>query len=201
VLQNPKDPGPCQWSQNFLLQETSGVGVTLTKFVAGGVDLSASLASYFGSTRLNPGGTLSGAVCWANLSPPVLLNYELYGTDDVGNPVSAALTAANLPAASSARSLSITPAAVNMSSSPMLIQVAPSSPTQVWSVTVFSSGAPVSWLALSALSGTGPATVVLTASQAGLSPDTYKATLVFQSLDALPQVVQVPVTFGVTGSP
>jgi uncharacterized protein (TIGR03437 family) len=57
------------------------------------------------------------------------------------------------------------------------------------------------WLTVSDTSGTGPATLKLSASAAGLSKGVYNAFVSIQASDAMPQSIQVPVTFTVGGSP
>jgi len=202
VLQNPAGGSSCQWTQQFQLRELSGAsGVNLTRFVAGGADESTSIASFWGSTRLTPGGTLRAGMCWSGISAPALLNYEVDGTDDGGNPVTASMTFPYLNTPAAPNTLSISPASVKLTSSAtILLGVTTSAPSQVWSVRVFSSGAVPSWLSLLPVSGTGSAQVTLAVSTSGLAAGTYQATLMFESLSALPQLVQVPVTLVITSS-
>ena len=63
---------------------------------------------------------------------------------------------------------------------------------------VFSDASASSWLTVSPLSGSGPATLQV-AGQPGAAAGTYTATLVLTSVDALPQVINVPVTLTVGG--
>ena len=79
---------------------------------------------------------------------------------------------------------------------PVLVTVNASSQSQVWTVS-FSSGAAPDWLKVSQFSGVGPATIVVSVSSVNLSAGTYKQTLIFQSLDAVPQFVEIPMVFTV----
>jgi uncharacterized protein (TIGR03437 family) len=66
---------------------------------------------------------------------------------------------------------------------------------QQWTLSIIPANQRTSWLTVSPLSGTGPATVTAKASGAGLANGAYVATLVFQSVNTMPQSVNVPVTF------
>lgn len=205
VLRNPGAASGCQWNQQFLLRELAGTGVTLNHFSAGGQDQSSSIASFWGSARLPANGALAGSFCWGGLSAPTLIPYVVSGTDDNGNTVSASLEAAYLNQPSSPNTLTVSstnPAfplsgTLNLNSAaPILLAVTTSSPTQLWSVQVFAPGSSPGWLTVNPPSGAGPGAVYI-ARPSGLGAGTYNATLMFTSLDAVPQVVQVPVTFSV----
>src|SRR4029077_3472501 len=47
-----------QWHYVVQLQEVNGVGVTLTNMTTGGSDHTMSIASWFGTTKINPNGQL-----------------------------------------------------------------------------------------------------------------------------------------------
>jgi hypothetical protein len=207
VLRNPGASSNCPWSQQFLLLESAGTGVTLKHFMAGGQNQSTSLASLWGGTRLAANSALTATMCWSGLSAPTLINYEIDGTDDNGNTVSAALSAAYLNQPSSPNALSVTPTNPNLSGTlnlnsaggSLLLAVTTSQATQAWSVRAFAAGSSPSWLKVYPTSGTGSGDVYVVP-VAGLSPGTYNATLLFQSIDAVPQVTSVPVTFTVSSS-
>jgi uncharacterized protein (TIGR03437 family) len=69
-----------------------------------------------------------------------------------------------------------------------------------WTVTVLPANRTSTWLTVTPLSGTGPALLNVRASAAGLSNGVYDATLVVQSTNAVPQVINVRVAFVVGGS-
>jgi uncharacterized protein (TIGR03437 family) len=71
---------------------------------------------------------------------------------------------------------------------------------QQWSVSVFPANPSTSWLTVFPSSGTGPGTVNVSASAAGLAPGLYLATLVFQSTNAVPQYYNTYLYFTV-GAP
>src|SRR5207302_1820382 len=57
---NPVTPGSDgNWHYTIILQETGGVGVTLTKLTASS-DLTSAIQQAFGSTHIGPNGTLRG---------------------------------------------------------------------------------------------------------------------------------------------
>jgi uncharacterized protein (TIGR03437 family) len=72
---------------------------------------------------------------------------------------------------------------------------------QPWTVSVFTSDAPANWLSVTPQSGAGSQTVTVTASGVGLSSGVQYAWLVFQSANAIPQFIEVPVVFVIGASP
>jgi hypothetical protein len=75
--------------QRLILREGNWTSVTLNGFMAGGIDYTDQIASWFGSTRLPALGTLQAGVCWAAGSNPASLPYEINGLDEIGRPVQA----------------------------------------------------------------------------------------------------------------
>ena len=71
---------------------------------------------------------------------------------------------------------------------------------QSWSITTFPSNRTASWLVVYPQSGTGPATVNIAASAAGLDNGLHQATLVVQSVNSLPEFIPVTLNF-VVGRP
>jgi hypothetical protein len=204
VLRNPGASSNCQWSQRLLLRESAGTGVTLKHFTGGGVDQSANIASFWGATRLGANSALMATMCWGGLSAPTLVNYEIDGTDDNGNTVSAAVSSAYLNQPSSPNTLSVAPTnsglsapfSLNSAGGALVLAVTASSAIQVWRVSILAPGTSPDWVKVYPLSGTGSADVYV-APASGLSSGTYNATLVFESIDAVPQVFPVPITFTV----
>ncbi|MBZ5621265.1 MAG: Ig-like domain repeat protein [Acidobacteriia bacterium] len=204
VVQNPKARPDCQYYQQLNLQEQNGFGVQLTRFVAAGGDYTSVIANWFGSLRLAPLGTLQAGICWTGINPPETISYEMDGTDAAGNKISATASVpfqGPVPGAGtlsvSKNSVALTATAAQTATANVGV-VVPG--TQQWTVSVFPANQKTSWLVVFPLSGTGSATVNLSASTAGLANGVYTATLVFQSLNTIPQFINVPVTFTVGAS-
>jgi hypothetical protein len=210
VRQNPRAASNCQWSQNLTLQEQNGHAVTISKFLAGAgtqtFDLSTMILGFFGSNQLPAFGALQSGVCWQGISVPEAVSYEVDGTDENGFAVSATLSGTFQGAATSPGTLSVGKASLFLADSG-----SPASTTQTvnltagqqWTVAVLPNNRATSWLSVYPLSGTGSGSVTVTAthlpSQASqLANGLYAATLVFQSLNTIPQFVNVPVTFSVS---
>jgi uncharacterized protein (TIGR03437 family) len=211
VRQDPTQDPSCQYYQNLGLQEVNGHGVTLTRFLAAGSDYSNQIGYFFGSYTLPANGFLLAGICWdlTGDTLPETLSYEIDGTDDGGNPVSATVSAYFEGPATNPGVLSTT-ADPNNDVVAMVVATSAQSTTasvavtvgsgQPWSVTVFPSNRASNWLVAYPLSGTGPATVNLSAAGAGLANGLYQATLVFQSVNALPESIAVAINF-VVGQP
>jgi uncharacterized protein (TIGR03437 family) len=177
--------------QQLNLQEQNGYEVQLS-------------ASYFGSWRLAPFGSLQANLCWNITNPPKTLAYEVDGTDTAGNKVTATLSVLFQSPANNPGALATSKSSVAMSASPSqsaAANVNVSLPSgQPWTVSVFPANQKTGWLAVSPLSGTGPTAVNLVAAAAGLANGAYTATLIFQSANSSPQFVNVPVTFTIGAS-
>ena len=208
VQQNQGADASCQWSQQLFLQEQAGFGVRLTRFLAGGVDLSGQIQQYFGTTQLAPFGLLQtlSPVCWSGITPIQSETYEIDGTASNGSPVTATLSASLVAPAATAAVPSVSPAAVSMSvtgASPtatasVALSFAGGAPQ--WTAAVLVSGRTTSWLQVAPLSGSGPAQLRFQASSAALVNGVYNATLVIQEMNAIPQYIDVPVVFMVGAS-
>ena len=203
VQQNPNAADPaCQWSQQVTVQETSGYAVSLRTFSAGGVSLTGKLSQLFGTTRLAPYGLLTATICFAGITPPAQRSYSVVGVTETNASVSAAATATLAAPSAAASAFSV--------SAPLLALFEKPAITDTATLDLkFSSGLPNAlakwtvailptqqkWLTVDAASGTGPATLKFTASSAGLSKGVYNAVVSIQAADALPQIIEVPVTF------
>jgi uncharacterized protein (TIGR03437 family) len=211
VRQDPTQPTDCQYSQALGVQELNGHSVILTRFLAAGTDYSDQITDFFGSVVLPAFGSLQTAVCWdlTGDTIPETLSYELDGTDDQGNPVSTTVTAYFEGAASNPGTLA-TSADANNDVIVMTVPDSTKSATttmkvnvgsgQAWSITTFPSNRTASWLVVYPQSGTGPATVNIAASAAGLDNGLHQATLVVQSVNSLPEFITVSLNF-VVGVP
>lgn len=202
-VRNPTFDPNCDRSHPFYqqldLQEQNGYEVQLTRFLAGGNDLSANIPYWFGSWRLAPLGSLQAGICWSTNSLPTTLNYELDGADTQGNAIS---VTASVPfegpspnpgaLSTSASSIVLSTGAGQTVTSNLTVSVPAG---QQWSLSVFPNNQNTKWLSIYPLSGTGSSQVFLTAAASGLTNGAYTATLVFQSVNTLPQFINVPVTF------
>ena len=189
---------PTPYYQQLNLEEQNGYEVQLTRFLAGGNDLTSQIQQWFGSSRLAPFGSLAANFCWS-IPHPETLSYEVDGTDAAGNTIVATLSVPFQSPASSPGALTVSKSSVTMSagateSAATTVNVnVPSG--QPWTVSVFPASQKSGWLVVFPLSGTGPAPVYLVAAAPGLANGAYTTTLVFQSANTTPQFVTVPVTF------
>jgi uncharacterized protein (TIGR03437 family) len=203
VARNPKGDPKCAadhpFYQELNLQEQNGYEVQLTKFVAGSFDLTDQIATWFGSLRLAPLGTLRAYVCWQIDAVPSTITYQVEGVDTAGHKIATTLQVPFKPAPSSAGDLVTSSSGLALSAAPSASATASlrvSVPAgEEWSVSPFPANQKSSWLVVFPQSGKGPAQVNLVASAAGLPNGVYTATLVFQSANTLPQFANVPVRF------
>ena len=208
-VENPKGDPNCSpnypFFQELNLEEQNGYEVYLTKFLAGGNDLSSGIAGWFGSLRLAPLGALQAGICWQLNSTPATLTYEIDGVDTGGNTITTTASVVfNLPAtqsggtlSASKNSVSLNVAAGGSATTSVGVNIASG---QTWSASLFPNNQKTSWLVVYPQSGTGPGTVNLVASGGALTPGVYIATLVIQSVNTIPQFVNVPITFTIGAS-
>jgi len=78
---NPVPESGANWQLSLQLQETGGAATELTQMKIDGVDYSANLATWFGSTTLPANGTLTATLYTAGLSVPVTKYFEFWGKD------------------------------------------------------------------------------------------------------------------------
>jgi uncharacterized protein (TIGR03437 family) len=208
-IQNPNGDSHCAagfpYYQQLNLQEQNGYEVRLTKFLGGSNDFSNNIAHWFGSLRLAPLGHLQAGICWQIPNPPTTLNYEIDGTDTNGNKITATVVVPFQPPGQSAGTLSTSRSSVSLTtpgaSQSATASLAVSVPAgQPWTVSVFPANQKTSWLVVFPISGTGPSTVNVVAASAGLSNGVFTGTLVFQSVNTIPQFVNVPLNFTVGAS-
>jgi uncharacterized protein (TIGR03437 family) len=205
--QNPAGDPNCDpgypYYQELNLQEQNGVGLTLTKFLAGGFDETDSIQDYFGGYRIAPLGTLRAGICWSLDTVPATLQYEVDGIDTAGNTITTTTSVLFEGPGQSPGALSV--------SDDFVYLTAPSQSTtysvtvrvpagESWSVSKFPANQTSSWLTVVPQSGTGATNVKLIASTAGLKNGVYTATLVFQSTNTIPQFYNTDVTFVIGAS-
>ena len=141
-------------------------------------------------------GELTATMCWSGLAAPMLVDYAIGGTDDNGNMVFAAMTSPYMNPPSSAITLKVASTNPSLSGTLNLNSANGRLVFTITTTSVSTSGQDPSWLTLYPVSGSGSGSVYVTPAS-GLSAGTYTANILFQSTDAEPQVVSMPVTFTV----
>jgi subtilase family serine protease len=84
VYQQAPNANGATFSFTIQLNETAGVGTTLTGFTFGGVSYAASIASFFGATTLPAHGALSASLQGANIAVPSSVTMVFTGRDASG---------------------------------------------------------------------------------------------------------------------
>jgi uncharacterized protein (TIGR03437 family) len=210
IQQNTGAAGGCQYSQQVTLDETTGYELHVIGLLRGSVDISNTIPSVFGTTRLAPWGSLQGTICWSPATTPSTDLLEVILTDDFGDELFDEVNVNFAGPSSNGAQLSVSPATLALKPSmlpifenPTTFSVNLSDKTQTWTANVFPANRTTAWLQLSQYAGTGPAMVTLQANGTGFEPGAYRATIVIQSPNTIPQWVAVPVMFvnGATGGP
>ena len=204
VQQNPQADPSCQWSLPVSVQETGGYAISLTAFSAGGTSLTSQIQTIFGTTRLAPFGALRGTVCFSGSTPPAAKSVQISGTTNLPTTVTATLPISftgpsTAPAVMSTpvQSVSLDSASGNTTAS-LPLNLTGGGPQ--FTTSVSPANRTSAWLSVTPAIASGSSPVNIQASAAGLSPGVYNAVVSIQAVDALPQVIQIPVTFVVGGS-
>jgi len=198
VTQDPASEN-CGWRHDVTLTEQSGIGVELTRWVAGGHDLSADIAGWFQKKRLEPNGTLKTGVCWRGLRVPTTIDFEIGGRDDQGNDVRAFAQARFLGAPSRTSTLRVAPDRITMTAvagrTESLTGVATVDPGSgmAWTARIAYSGTARNWLLAFPLSGVGSSTISMAAVSTLLATGTYDASLVVDAPGATPPQITIPI--------
>jgi uncharacterized protein (TIGR03437 family) len=202
IQQNPGAATNCQWPQQITLDEITGYELYAIGLFKGSVDISDTIAAVFGTTRLAPWGSLQGTVCWSPAVTPSSDLLQVFMADDFGDVLSQEVNVNFTGPAGSAvqlsaspASISLKPAVVSLFAAPQTLTVTLSDKTQPWTATVFPANRTTTWLTLSQYAGTGPATLTLQTNGTGFEPGVYRATIVVQSPNSVPQYLAVPVMF------
>ncbi len=206
--QNPANAS-CPWSVQLNLDDIGGYGVNVITYLeAGYVDVTSNIAPIFGTTRLEAFGGLAGTLCFSSIAPPANDTITL----QLSNGLYYTLTVSLAGPPANPGTLSATPSSLSLAGPGVLPGVAPVKPpsaalavnlsdkTQSWTASIYPANRTSSWLSASQLSGTGLGTITLTANGAGFEPGVYRATIVLQSQNSVPQYVNVPVMFVLGGS-
>jgi uncharacterized protein (TIGR03437 family) len=201
AVENPASSS-CPWSVQLNLDDVGGFGVNLISTLEVGGPNLLNIASIFGTTQLDAYDGLVGTLCFSNITPPATNTIFVELGD--GNAQELNVNFAAAPA--NPGTLSTAPATVTLASSgagspaQTTLAVTLSDKTQAWTASVFPANRTTAWLSASQLSGTGSASITLTANGTGFEPGAYRATIVFQSQNAVPQYINVPVMFTLGGS-
>lgn len=194
VTQNPANAS-CPFAVQLNLDNTGGYWDQISYLFAGTVDISSQIAPIFGSTRLQAWSALQGTLCQSGITPPA--TEYVYATRDDGLTQQVQVNLAPAPARPTA--ITPSPASVTMValSAGQTVQatlaVGIGDSTQPWTASVHPANRTTGWLSVSQLSGTGPGQIALTASGFGYEPGVYRAMIVLQCPNAVPQFVNVPV--------
>ncbi len=196
VRRNPDLDAECPWVSYLQLADQHKTRVEITRFLAGAEDLSPQIEKYFGSTHLAPDGMLRARMCWQTLQVPTTMEFEIDGTDEAGAAVTAKATASFGGIPQNPDSLTVTPDSVALSASRNRAQVSITvkSTATAWSAVLFYPGKG-GWATVNPSSGTGSTRLIISASDTGLADGTYQAVLSILAVDAVPQIVNIPVTF------
>jgi uncharacterized protein (TIGR03437 family) len=207
VQQNPSADPSCRWRQRLNVQELRGFNTQLFKFLAGSDDLTSQISRYFGTTAIAPFGALQATVCSSGSAPPAPVSYELDGMTDRGSTFRTTFTTSYAAAPSSPASLSAAQSAIalstpsNSGSVTAPLNVSLSGGNSNWTAAIFPSNPTTSWLDIAPASGSGSGTITLTATATGQALGVYRATIIVQGSNSVPQFIEVPVSFTVGASP
>jgi uncharacterized protein (TIGR03437 family) len=208
AVQNPANAA-CPWSVQLNVDDLGGYGVNLiTTLASGSIDFTSSIASILGTGRLDAFGGLQGTLCFSGITPPATdaifvalgnganynLNVSFAGAPANPGKLSTAPTTLSLAGPAAPPNA----AAVKPPSADLAVNL--SDKTQTWTAAIYPANRSTSWLSASQLSGTGSGTITLTANGIGFEPGVYRATIVLQSQNAVPQYINVPVMFVFGGS-
>lgn len=207
IVSQNSSSAECPWRHEVEVKETNGVGMQITRWVAGGHDLSAGIVDWFGSNRLAAKGALRTVLCWRNLRVPVTLTFEIAGRDDFGNQVSASAQAQFTGPPSQQISLSVTPARIEWTA-PLgsrdtlesVLRLNLSSPAAAWTAGLTLEGSLREWLVAFPLSGAGPAGITLRANPLNLPSGVHRANLSIESPAASPSRIDVPIELSIRGA-
>lgn len=209
MQQNPAAPASCQWSQQIHFDESSGNPMQLVLLYQGGVNITNQIPAIFGTTRLAPWGSLTGTLCWSNPKVPSIdVVYAVFAVN--GTTISDIAHISFTGPATTPTTLSVSPSTVTLKP-PTIPNFTPAvtvgvnlpDKTQTWTASVFPANRTTGWLQLSQASGTGPGSITVQANPAGFGIGAYRATVIIQSPNSVPQYVAIPVMWvnGALGGP
>jgi len=200
------DPA-CPIPLPLTVQENGGFPMLLTSLSLSGASFARQIQQTFGTTRLAPYGALQGTLCLPGTTATGNKTLQLVSTSvELGITVTSTLAVTIVAGSAGQTPITAAPPAVTMpvasasqnASATVTIGFTGASPA--WTATVSPANAASAWLAVSPLSGSGPASLQIQATGAGLSKGAYRAVISIQSTAANPQTLDVPVTFVVGAS-
>ena len=207
VQRNPSADLSCQWIERLNVQEVGGFNMQLFKFLAGSNDLTSQISQYFGTTEIAPFGALQATLCLSGSAAPAPVVYELDGMTDGGSTFRTTFTTSYAAAPASPASLSTASDTValstpsNSGSVAATLNVSFSGGSSNWTAAIFPSNPTTSWLKISPASGSGSGTITLTATATGQALGVYRATVIVEGANSVPQFIEVPVSFTIGASP
>jgi uncharacterized protein (TIGR03437 family) len=203
IAQNPNAGPSCQWSTQLNVDDQGGnENVMEYLFVGGGNNPNTvPIAPIFGTTRVGAWGGVQGVLCFSGITPGGISLIEVLYANGLEQQVTVAF---NGPLANPTQ-ITATPASVSMTTTGSgqtavgNLSINPGGTSQSWTAAIYPANRTTGWLTLSQTSGTGPVQIALTANGSGFEPGAYRATIVIQSPNTMPQYVNVPVLFVLTG--
>jgi uncharacterized protein (TIGR03437 family) len=196
------DPS-CQFPVQLNLNDEGGFLNSYLTLYAGTVSMPNQFVPVFGTTRLQAWASLQGTLCLNGITPPAREYIYAVRSDNLVQQTVVDFA----PPPASPITISASPASIAMSSTSVsqpaqaTLSLAISDKTQQWTATVYPANRTSGWLSVSQLAGTGPAQLTLTASGFGFEPGAYRAWIVFQSQNAQPQTITVPIMFVLGANP
>jgi len=196
VTQNAANSA-CQFPVFLSIDDSGGYLNLFTGLWAGTVDMSSQFVPIFGSTRLQAWGSIQGTLCLNGITPPASeyvypIRSDGFAQEVLVNFVKAPANPIAISAAPAA--ISLTAPGVSQAAQGTL-SIGITDKSQSWTAAVYPNNRTAGWLSLSQVSGTGPAQITLTATGFGYEPGAYRGLIVFQSANAVPQYITVPVMF------
>jgi uncharacterized protein (TIGR03437 family) len=202
MQKNPVAGANCQWSQRITIENPFGTRLYLQQMFKGDRNVSSEIVPMFGTGQLEGYGSLSGTMCWSDIQTPATGLLSFVFEEDGGGTVSQDLRVAFeaeavVPAKLAANPAQVTINAHTVGPIPPLatLNLDVADKNQQWSARVFPANRTTSWLRLSQTSGAGPTTIRLQADGTGFQPGAYRATVVIESANSVPQYLEVPVMF------
>ncbi len=193
----------CEFPVQLNLNDEGGFLNSYQTLYAGSVAMPNQFVPVFGTLRLQAWGSLQGTLCLNGITPPAREYIYAIRSDNFVQQTVVDFA----PPPASPTTIAASPASISMSS-PSVSQPAQATlnltigdKTQQWTATIYPANRTSGWLSASQLAGTGPAQITLTASGFGFEPGAYRAWIVFQSQNAQPQTITVPVMFVLGASP
>ncbi len=203
VLQNPKaDPG-CQFAHRLILQETGGFLIEIATLRQGSTDISSQIQQIFGTAHLAPYGTLQGDICLSASTALGAKTYTVSGITELGNTVTATLSVTMAAASTAPVAMTVVPQTVTLGvadafrSAATDVALSLAGDSAQWTVSVLPGA---NWLTVSPPAGIGSGSVKVTVNAAGLSRGAYRGVVTVQFSDAIPQAINIPITFVVGNS-